>query len=395
VESAYEHRDLCAIAGIGASDFSFRSGRSVLSLGASAALAAISDAGLLPRDIDGIVRSETDALQANDLAHALGMPNLTYWGSTGGGGSGTCGMMAQAVGAVTSGQARNVLVVKAINGNSGARFGVARDLSARVGGNGSLAEFFVPHGLAAPGQMWALVAQRHMYEFGTRPEQLAGIVLTCRKRANANPAAQMYAKALTLDDYLAQPVLSSPLGFFDYCLRTDGACAVVITRRDRAAHGPHAPVLIRAVTQAAPSDDQGGSGQASLLRKTITTAPSADVARNLYARAGMAPEDIDVAQFYDCFSVTVLVQLEDYGFCAKGEGGPFAASGALELDGRLPINTAGGNLSEGYLQGMNHILEGVRQIRGASTSQVSDAAVCLVTAGLPTASGGMILRADG
>jgi acetyl-CoA acetyltransferase len=130
---------------------------------------------------------------------------------------------------------------------------------------------------------------------------------------------------------------------------------------------------------------------ASIFRRDLTTQPSANVARTLYNRAGLGPADIDVAQLYDCFTVTALIQLEDYGFCAKGDGGRFAASGAIELDGSLPINTAGGNLSEGYIHGLNHIVEGVRQIRGTSTSQVGNAETCLVTSGLPPASSAMIL----
>jgi acetyl-CoA acetyltransferase len=130
----------------------------------------------------------------------------------------------------------------------------------------------------------------------------------------------------------------------------------------------------------------------TLMRPDPMLLPSVNIAEALYRRAGMGPEDIDVAQFYDCFTITVLVQLEDYGFCGRGEGGPFAASGAIGKGGSLPINTSGGNLSEGYIHGMSHIVEGVRQIRGESPSQVPGAETCLVTSGLPIISSGMILR---
>ena len=115
-------------------------------------------------------------------------------------------------------------------------------------------------------------------------------------------------------------------------------------------------------------------------------------ASRLYQRSGLGPSDIDVAQLYDCFTITVLLQLEDYGFCTKGEGGPFAASGAIDKGGTLPINTSGGHLSEGYIHGLNHIVEGVRQIRGSSTSQVAGAEVCLVTSGVPVTTSALILR---
>jgi acetyl-CoA acetyltransferase len=390
------HRDRCAISGIGATAFTPASGRSTLSLATEAALAAVADAGLRPADVDGIVRCEMDGVTHNDLAAALGLTDLTYWGSTGTGGAAPCGQIGQAVGAILSGQANTVVAFRSLNGRSGARFGrgIGRDTgrAARVGGGGTLDEFFLPHGLVAPGQMFALMARRHMIEFGTDETQLGAIALACRERANANPDAQMHDRPLTLEQYLAGRMITSPLRLFDYCLETDGACAVVVTSAERAADGPQPPALIRAVAQGTTPGEQGGILYPTLMRDSITTQTSAAAARTLYRRAGLGPDDIPVAQFYDCFTITVLLQLEDYGFCAKGEGGPFAASGALDKGGRLPINTSGGHLSEGYIHGMNHVVEGVRQIRGTSTNQVAGAEVCLVTSGLPVASSAMILR---
>jgi acetyl-CoA acetyltransferase len=381
-----------AVAGIGATDFSRKSGRSVLALAVQSSLDAIADAGLAPTDIDGIVRCEHEQVQVNDLAHTLGLTDLSYWGSTGIGGSAPCGMVGQAVAAVTAGLAKNVLVFRSLNGRSGSRFGQSR-AGARVGGLGSYDEYFAPFGLMAPGQMFSLIARRHMAEFGTTEEQLGAIAMTCRARANANPAAQMHERPMSLDDYLSARVISTPLRLFDYCLETDGACAVVVTSLERAADGPARPAEIRATAQGSPHAVQGGTVFPALMRESLTTHPSADVAKRLYERAGVGPADIDVAQIYDCFTITILLQLEDYGFCAKGDGGPFAASGAIDLGGTLPINTAGGNLSEGYIHGLNHIVEGVRQIRGTSTSQVAGAEVCLVTSGIPPATSGLILTA--
>jgi acetyl-CoA acetyltransferase len=391
--SDQSHRDRCAIVGVGSTDFSSQSGRSVLTLVSQAAIAAISDAGLEIEDIDGLVRSDYDVVSHNDLANALGLTQLSYWGATGQGGGAPCGMVGQAVGAVLSGQARNVLVYRGLNGRSGVRFGQRKPTGEKVGGTGGMEEFFMPYGLTAPGQAWALCAQRHMHEFGTTRDQLGHIAVTCRERANANPAAQMFARRLTLDDHQNARMISSPLSLNDYCLESDGACAVVVTTAERAKDTRQAPVIIRAVAQGAPAGAQGGLYMPTLMRETITTQPSAGVARRLYDRAGMGPSDIDVAQLYDCFTITVLIQLEDYGFCKKGEGGPFAASGALKMDGVLPINTAGGNLSEAYIHGMNHVVEGVKQIRGQSTSQVANAETCLVTSGIPVATSAMILRA--
>jgi acetyl-CoA acetyltransferase len=201
----------------------------------------------------------------------------------------------------------------------------------------------------------------------------------------------MFERSLTMDNYMAARMISRPLRLFDYCLETDGACAVVVTSAERARDCPQPCATIRAVAQGGLPAMQGGLVFPALMRPELTTQPSATVAEALYRRAGLGPSDIDVAQIYDCFTITVLLQLEDYGFCPKGDGGPFAAGGAIGLEGSVPINTAGGNLSEGYIHGLNHIVEGVRQIRGASTNQVAGSEVCLVTSGIPTATSALIL----
>ncbi len=378
---APSHRDRCAVAGIGATDFSRNSGRSDLTLAIQAALASLADAGLEPSDIDGIVRCDMDTVRPNDLAQALGIPELTFWAETGPGGTAPPAMIGLAVAAILSGQATTVLCFRELNGRSGQRYGQARGGDTQVvGGGGSYDEFFAPYGLVTPGQIFALMAQRHMHEYGTRPEHLGSIALACRARANANPAAQMYERSLTMEDYLGARTIAEPLRLFDFCLETDGAVAVIVTSTERARDLRRPPVLIRAVAQSSIPDPQPGVQFPVLMRESITTLPAEAVARTLYRRAGIGPEDIDVAQLYDCFTITVLMQLEDWGFCKKGEGGPFAASGALDLGGALPINTGGGHLSEGYIHGMNHVLEGVRQIRGESMSQVPGAEHCLVTA---------------
>jgi acetyl-CoA acetyltransferase len=378
-DDGFSHRDRCAIVGIGSTDFSRNSGRSDLTLATQAALAAIEDAGLTPADIDGIVRCDMDTVRHNDLAHSLGIPDLTYWAEVGPGGVAPCAMVGQAVGAILSGQATTVLVFRELNGRSGRRYGLSSATETRVGGAGSYDEFFNPYGMLTPGQVFAVMAQRHMIEYGTTAEHLGHIALACRARANANPAAQMYDRQLTMDDYLSARMISSPLRLFDFCLETDGACAVIVTSTERARDLAKPPVLIRAVAQGSIPDPQPGIQFPVLLRESITELPARSVATTLYRRAGLGPEDVDVAQIYDCFTITVLLQLEDWGFCKKGEGGPFVASGEIDLGGRIPINTGGGHLSGGYIHGMNHIVEGVRQVRGDSTSQVPGAEVCLVT----------------
>jgi acetyl-CoA acetyltransferase len=391
---AFRHRDLCAIAGIGATEFSRDSGRSVLSLATEASLAALADAGLTPSDVDGIVRCDSDTVRHNDLVHTLGLSRLDYFSDVGPGGVAPSAMVGQAVAAILSGQATTVLVFRSLNGRSGRRFGLSPVTGRRIGGNGTYDEFFLPYGLLTPGQIFALLAQRHMLDYGTSEKDLGHIALACRARANANPFAQMHDKALTMDDYLAARMISRPLRLYDFCLETDGACAVVVTSTERARDLAKPPALIRAVAQGSLTDPQPGIQFPVVLRETLTTLPAKPTADTLYRRAGLGPGDIDVAQFYDCFTITVLLQIEDYGFCAKGEGGSFVSSGEIELDGRLPINTGGGHLSEGYIHGMNHVVEGVRQVRGESTNQVPGAEVCLVTSTPLPPGSALILRAD-
>ncbi|HET7720826.1 MAG TPA: hypothetical protein VFK43_12735, partial [Acidimicrobiales bacterium] len=343
----HSHRDKCAIAGIGATDFSRASGRSELSLATQASLAAVADAGLSVGDIDGIVRCDMDNVRGNDIAHSLGIRNLTYLGETGPGGAAPSAMVGQAVAAIVAGLATTVLVYRSLNGRSGVRFGQSPVEGARVGGAGSYDELFAPYGLLTPGQVFALMAQRHMLEYGTTSEQLGAIALACRARANANPLAQMHERPLTMDDYLGARMIAEPLRLFDFCLETDGACAVVVTTAERAADLAQKPALIRAIAQGSIPDPQPGIQYPVLMRESLTTLPARSVAETLYRRAGIGPSDIDVAQVYDCFTITVLLQLEDWGFCKKGEGGPFVAGGEIEMDGSIPINTGGGHLSEG------------------------------------------------
>jgi acetyl-CoA acetyltransferase len=352
-----------------------------------------------PAELDGIVRSDMDSVTHNDLAHALGVDDLRYWGSTGTGGAAPCGMVGQAVGALLSGQAAAVLVFRSLNGRSGRRMG--RPMLDRattepevevVGGDGTFDELFAPWGLVTPAQFYGLVARRHMIEFGTTAEQLGHVALACRDRARANPRAQMHDRALTMDDYLTSRNIAGPLRLFDCCLETDGACAVVVTKSERALGRNRPAALISGVAQGSGPEVQGGMLLPTLMRSSITRTPFRQIAHTLFARAGMGPADIDVAQLYDCFTISVLLELADLGFVDAGDSGPFAASGALDLGGALPINTGGGHLSEGYIHGMNHIVEGVRQLRGTSTSQVNGAETCLVTSGPPTASSALILR---
>jgi acetyl-CoA acetyltransferase len=383
--------DTTAIVGIGATDFSRASGRSPLTLAAQATLAALEDAGLAPEDVDGIIRCDMDTVPAVALGDSIGVRNLTYWGDVGPGGSAPAAMVGQAAAAISAGLATTVVVFRAINGRSGDRYGARQAGDQRAGGGAMFEDFFLPYGMQTPGQYFGAVAQRHMIEHGTTSETLGHIAMACRAHANNNPAAQMHGRTMTMGDYEASRMLSTPLRLFDFCLETDGACAVVVTSSERARDLRQPPAYVRSVAQSSGTDAQPGQMFPALLRETTTSWSSRPLADILYRRAGLGAADIDVAQIYDCFTITALIQIEDYGFCGAGEAKDFIDDTTLRVGGALPMNTSGGHMSEGYIHGMNHVLEGVRQIRGTSTNQVTGAEVSLVTSAPPPGGSGLIL----
>lgn len=388
-------KDKCAIVGIGETEYSRHSGRSELRLAVEAAKKAVDDAGLRLSDIDGIVKYTVDSAGSETLlATALGIPNLTYWGEFGGGGPASCGMIVHAVCALLAGRATHVLCYRAMNGYSEARLG--QGASGRVGLGVALEDpsydtFQAPFGFLSPPQWYALIAARHMAEYGTTKEQLGAVAVAFRQHAQRNPRAQMHGRPLTLDGYLASRLIAEPLSVPDCALESDGACAVVVTTADRARDLRQRPAYIMAAAQGSGPQPQAGM-PSWLYRPVITECAGRWVAPQLFEMAGVTPDDIRVAEIYDCFTITVLLQLEDYGFVKKGEAGPFAAEVGLGVGSRLAVNTHGGHLSEAYIHGLTHVLEGVRQMRGTSTAQVGEADLCLVTAGTPNATAALILR---
>ncbi|THV14769.1 lipid-transfer protein [Nocardioides caeni] len=385
-----------SIVGVGATDFSRSSGRSPLTLAVQATRAALADAGVDPRDVDGIVRCDMDLVSGPALADSLGARDLTYWGEAGPGGSGPAAMVAQAAAAVSAGLASTVVVFRALNGRSGNRYGLVGERGA-VGGDGSYDEFFLPFGMQTAGQFFAVVARRYAHEHGMSvdklSEGLASIALAGRAHANNNPAAQFHDRTMTREDYFASRMLSDPLRLFDYCLETDGACAVVVTSTERARDLAGGAVPIVSAAQGTGPGVQPGLMFPALLRPSTPSWPSAATAPTLFGRAGVSAADIDVAQVYDCFTITTLIQLEDYGFVPRGQAAHLGEAD-LTLGGRLPINTSGGHLSEAYIHGMNHVVEGVRQMRGTSTNQVTGAELCLVTSAPPPGASALILGVD-
>lgn len=348
-----------------------------LQLACEAILAAAADAGLPVRDIDGVASFGGDANEPPLIQAALGLRELRLsamvWS---GGGGGSCGAVDLAAMAVASGHAQCVAVIRSLAQGQTGRFG-------QYDPHWRHASFIHPFGLLAAPQLLALAVRRHMHEYGTTSEQLGAFAIACRSHAQRNPAAVMQGRPLDMETYLASRMIADPLRLYDCCLETNGACAVLVTTWERARDLALQPVAILAAIHG--SSDGWSSGPLGSHNQPLgsyTTVGARGLAEDLYARAGVAPADIDVAQVYDNFTGVAMMAMEDYGLCPRGESGPFAASGAISWpDGALPVNTHGGNLSEAYIHGLNHVVEGVRQMRGASTCQVRDASLCLVTGG--------------
>jgi acetyl-CoA acetyltransferase len=369
--AAATFRDRTAIAGVGYTPFSKNSGVSTLTLAVEAILAALDDAGLGVDDVDALATHRVgDSTPPWVVAPALGVPEVTWYLDQFGGGSVSHSVIGQAAMAVASGMATTVVCYRAVNARSEFRMGGTGRAPAPIFD----VQYQAPYGHLAPPQQFAMYARAHMNAYGTTHEQLGRIAVGQRANAVENPRA-LKRDPITLDDYLASRWIAEPLRLLDCCLETDGACAVVVTSAERARDLPHPPVLISAAAWGGGDSFLSGSGT------DFTVSEAARVAPRLYAMAGVGPGDIDVAEIYDCFTYSVLVQLEDYGFCAKGEGGPYVESGATARDGALPVNTHGGFLSEGYVHGINHIAEAVAQLRGtAGGRQVPGAEVALSTA---------------
>jgi len=346
-----------------------------LSLQLQAAVRAVEDAGLRIKQIDGLMPFP-GLSTAEELAANLGIENLRFAATVHMGGAAPVASLQSAAMAVAAGVADYVLLPAGWAAYSGrrAREWVATEVSSIPGG-AIARDYYIPHGLTAPPQWYALIARRHMHEFGTTPEQLGAIAVAMRKHAQLNPQAVMRGKPLTLEDYLASPMITAPYRLFDCCLETDGAAAVVVTTVERARDLARPLVYIMGAAAGQPYPADEITSRKDIFKTGLTIA-----APQAFAMAGVGPADVDFAEIYDCFTFEVLQQLEETGFCKRGEGGAFVESGRLELGGALPVNTHGGLLSEAHVLGMSHVVEAVRQLRGeAGERQVRDAEIGVVT----------------
>jgi 17-hydroxy-3-oxo-4-pregnene-20-carboxyl-CoA lyase len=379
-----------AIAGIGATEFSKESGRSELQLSVEATLAALSDAGLRPRDVDGLVTFTMDSSSEIALARELGIPELRFFSRINFGGGAACGTVLHAAMAVATGVADVVVCYRGFNERSGMRFGqVSSAANAQVNTNGLDNAWTYPMGLGTPAATVAMAARRYMHEYGATSEDFGRVAVADRKHAATNPDAFFYGKPITLEDHQASRMIADPLHLLDCCQESDGAVAIVVTSAERARDLAQPPAVIAAAAQGSGPDQ---FVMTSYYRDDVGGLPEMGVVgRELWRQSGLTAQAMDTAVLYDHFTPYVLMQLEELGFCGRGEAKDFIADGAIELDGRLPLNTHGGQLGEAYIHGMNGIAEGVRQIRGRSVNQVHDASRVLVTAGTGVPTSGLVL----
>ena len=380
-----------AIAGIGQTTYSKCSGVSELALACEAVSRAIDDAGIEPGEVDGLVTYTLDSSDEVEVANSVGLGDLTLFSQINYGGGAAVGLVHQAAMAVATGSAKNVVVWRGMNGRSGKRMG--QGVSGTIISSDIIHwSWYMVYGMLTPASWIAAFTTRYMHEYGATSEDLGRIAIAQRKFALNNPNAAGYGKPLTMDDYLSSRLVAEPLRLYDCCQETDGGCALLITSVERARDLRQKPAVIRAVCQAS---SRGQEQMTSFYRDDMTALPEMELAaRQVYAQSGLGPDDIDAACLYDAFTSEILVQLEAFGFCARGEAKDFIADGALEAGGRLPNNTHGGLLSEGYIHGVNNIAEGARLIRGTSCNQPEGVEHVLVSSGVGVPTGALILGRD-
>ena len=346
-----------AVAGIGETPYMRGSQYSTRSLATWAIGNAMRDAGMVSDDIDGMLSySGNDSVFSTFVAGDLGI-RLNFYMDVHGGGSSTEALIGMAIGVIEAGMCNTVAIFRAMNGYTQVRIGGTGARSA-VPINGDQIHSRA-YGWQSAGQMFAPTFLRHMYDYGTTPEQVAAVKVAHSKHASNNPKAY-YRNRLTVDEVVGSRIICKPLHLLDCCVETDNATCVIVTRLERARDCPNPPAVIRSVVGRCckPRIDM------HYQHGPISTVAGHYAKDILFPNADVKPEDIDVTGSYDAFTFTTMLQLEDYGFCRKGEGGDYVSSGIIELGGERPNNTSGGHLCEGYTHGMNMVIENTRQLRG-------------------------------
>jgi acetyl-CoA acetyltransferase len=392
------NQDKCAIVGIGATDYYVRGKswpRTINDMAGEAILKACDDAGISVKQIDGIAyysgagAGYLDKFDTASLMETLGIPNISFSATLTSGGGGCPGAIGLATAGLMNEDCTYTITLMALQQLPQHRLGVVFGASAPNAEN----SFLQPSGLVGPGHLMSVLARRHMHLYGTDPKAFQEIVQATRANTQNRPKA-IRRNPLSDEEYQNSPMLADPLRRLDFCLETDGAVAVVTTTTERARDCRHKPALVHGVAHGGTREWGRAFAWMGMPDPDFASSGHKFVADRIWAQTGLSAKDMDVALIYDHFSCMVLMQLEDYGFCEKGEGSDYVLAGKLRYGGdAIPVNTHGGNLNEAYIIGMTHIVEGVEQVRGTAINQVADAEFALVTGGpasLPVS--GMILR---
>jgi acetyl-CoA acetyltransferase len=363
-----------AIVGVGDTEVGVVRGMSATQLYVQAARRALDDAGITKNDVDGLITcvsfAEPYLYHAEMIAEYMQIfPRYCITAPSGGGT--TLAIMHHAASAIVTGMADTILITMADSQVSGLSRAKAIEAMATAGHP----QFERPYGAPIPG-FYALVARAHQHAYGTTDEQRAAVAVACRKHASMNPAAQM-RDPITIEDVLKSRLIADPLHLLDCSLVSDGGGAIIMTSAERARDFKKKPVYLLGV-------GEGHSHEHISQARSFTASAAKEAGERAYAMAGLGPKDIDVAELYDCFTPVVIIELEDLGFCPKGEGGRFVEGGRIQLGGELPINTHGGLLSHchpGHPGSIFSVTEAVRQLRGeCGPRQVKDAKIALVHA---------------
>ncbi|WP_349666507.1 thiolase C-terminal domain-containing protein [Actinomadura xylanilytica] len=384
-----------AIAGIGATEFSARSGRSELRLAVEAVRAALDDAGIAPSEVDGLVTFAHDSSPEVAVARSLGIGGLSFTDRVQYGGGDYCATVAHAAMAVRTGMADVVVCYRAFNERSGQRYGLGFGDKRPLYDSADEAQYgwSLPFGLLNAAGWIGMWARRYMHETGATSADFGRVTVAARRHAATNPAARFHGRPITLEDHAASRWITEPLRLLDCCMESDGAVAVVVTSVERARDLRQRPAVIATATQAAgPSQHV----MADYYRDSVTDTAALDLAaRRIWERSGLGPDDVQAAILYDHFSPAVLAQLESFGFCGRGEAAAYVADVGIGVGDRMAVNPHGGLLGEAYIHGMNGLAEAVRQIRGTSVNQVPGArhVLCSSPPGLPASA--VLLASDG
>lgn len=385
-------KNQAAIAGIGQTAYSKQSGVSELALACEAVANCLQDAGLHPSEVDGLVSYTLDSSDEIEVAQNVGIGDLNMYAKINYGGGAAVGLIQQATMAIASGVCKNVVVWRAMNGRSGRRMGQGAGQQ-MVSSDLIHWSWYMAYGMLTPASWVAMIAHKYMHTYNVPNDTLATVAITQRQFAQNNPAAFGYQKPMSMEDYYGSKLVSHPLRVLDCCQESDGGCALLITSAERARDLKQKPAIIRGVTQASV---QGQEQMTSYYRDDITSLPEMEyAAKRVYDMSGLGPNDIDASCLYDAFTPEIVMQLESFGFCEKGEAKDFIADGHIGPTGRLPNNTHGGLLSESYIHGVNNIAEATRLIRGESVNQPAKTINhTLVSSGVGVPTGALILGKD-